>query len=73
MLLQPGLEAADAAGAKTYVEASPAGFPLYLKHGWEQVDEMVVDMRPYGGDGIEHQPLLIREPGAGSRLGKAEG
>ena len=36
------------------------------------MDEMVIDMRPYGR-GIEHNPFLIREPGAGSRVGKVEG
>ena len=71
-LILPGLVDADRAGAQTYVEASPAGLPLYLRHGWEQVDEMVLDMRPYGGDGMEHQPFLMREPGAGSKLGKRD-
>ena len=72
MLIRPGLEAADEAGAQTYIEASPSGLPLYLRHGWEQVDEMVIDMTPYGGHGIAHQPFLMREPGAGSKLGKTE-
>lgn len=73
MLIRPGLEAADKAGAQTYIEASPFGLPLYLRHGWEQVDEMVIDTRPYGGHGVEHQPFLMREPGAGSKLGKTDG
>lgn len=73
MLIRPGLEAADKAGAQTYIEASPFGLPLYLRHGWEQVDEMVIDTRPYGGHEIEHQPFLMREPGAGSKLGKTDG
>ena len=59
-----GLKEADEAGAQTYIEASPAGLPLYLKYGWKIVDEMVIDMRPYGGNGIEHNPFLMREPGA---------
>ena len=63
-LLRPGLEEADKAGAQTYIEASPAGLPVYLKYGWKIVDEMVIDMRPYGGHGVEHQPFLMREPGA---------
>ena len=70
MLIKPGLEAADKAGAKTYIEASPSGLPLYMKHGWEPVDEMVIDMRPHGGHQIEHQKLLIREPNAPNKLGE---
>ena len=62
-LLQLGLEEADKARAQTYIEASPAGLPVYLKYGWKAVDEMVIDMRPYGGHGVEHQPFLMREPG----------
>ena len=64
MLLAPGLADVDAAGAQVYIEASPAGLPVYLKHGWKPVDEMLIDMRPYGGHAVEHQPFLMREPGA---------
>ena len=61
-LIAPGLEAADKAGAQAYIEASPSGLPLYLKHGWEPVDELVIDMKPHGGEGIRRQKFLIREP-----------
>lgn len=65
-LIQRGLEEADEAGAKTYIEASPAGLPVYMKYGWEVVDDLAIDMRPYGGNGVEHNPCLLREPGAGN-------
>ena len=65
-LIAPGLEAADRAGAKAYVEASSKGLPLYLKYGWVPVDEMVIDLTPYGGEGIARQKFLMREPGVGS-------
>ena len=64
-LLAPGLADADAAGAQTYIEASPAGLPVYLKYGWKPVDELAIDMKPYTGGGIERNTLLMREPGAG--------
>ena len=67
-LIRRGLEAADKDGAQTFIEASPAGLPLYLKHGWEPVDELVIDMRPHGGEGIEVNPSLMREPNAPSKL-----
>ena len=65
MLIRPGLADADRAGAQTYIEASPDGLPLYLKHGWAPVDEMVLDMGKHGagssGGGVEVMPFLMRE------------
>ena len=72
MLIRPGLEAADKAGAKTYIEASSKGLGLYLKHGWEPVDELVIDMGQYGGEGVEKEKMLVREPNAPSKLGKVQ-
>ncbi len=69
MLIRPGLAAADKDGAQTFIEASPAGLPLYLRHGWEPVHEMVIDMRPHGGTGIEVMPMLMREPNVPNNLG----
>ncbi|CAF9919151.1 MAG: hypothetical protein ALECFALPRED_000983 [Alectoria fallacina] len=66
MLIRPGLDDADRAGAQTYIEASPDGLPLYLKHGWAPVDEMVLDMEKYGaGSGVEVMPFLMREANCG--------
>jgi GNAT superfamily N-acetyltransferase len=39
MLLKYGLEKADKEGRKAYIEATPAGLPLYKKLGWVVVDE----------------------------------
>ena len=50
-------------GARTYLESSAVGVPLYLKHGFKQVDDVLIDMRPYGGTGIESEKCMIREPG----------
>ena len=72
ILIRPGLEAADKAGAKTFIEAFSFGLPLYLKHGWEPVDEMVIDIRPHGGHKVTRQKLLIREPKAGNKEGKVD-
>ncbi|KAL9134539.1 MAG: hypothetical protein Q9175_004275 [Cornicularia normoerica] len=74
MLIRPGLEDADKAGAQTYIEASPDGMPLYLKHGWEPVDKMVIDMGKHGaGSGVEVMPCLMREANAPNKLGKKIG
>lgn len=73
MLIRPGLEAADKADAQTYIEASPSGLPLYLKFGWEPVDEMVIDLGKYGGKDIEHRCMLMREAHAPNKLGRNVG
>lgn len=71
MLIRPGLEDADKAGAQTYIEASPDGLPLYLKHGWEPVDNMVIDMGTHeAGSGVEVMPFLMREANAPNKVGK---
>ena len=62
MLLTPGLELADKDNAKTFIQASPKGVNLYLKHGWVAVDEIILDFSPYGGEKEVKTALLIREP-----------
>jgi len=61
-LLRPVLELADKDRAKTYIQASKEGLGLYLKHGWVEVDEIVMDFSPYGGPEKVRTALLIREP-----------
>ena len=63
-LIRLGLEEADRLGARTYIEASPAGLPVYLRYGWRPVEEKLLDLRPYGCEGIEHHLFLMREPSA---------
>jgi len=62
LLLKHGMALADADGAKTYLEASPAGFPLYRRLGWTQIDQIVTDLGQYGGSGIRTSVCMIREP-----------
>lgn len=59
------MEAADRDGARTYIEASQNGFPLYKRLGWVEFDAVVVDTMPFGGRGLEPTRLMWREPGAG--------
>ncbi len=61
--MRQGLAVADELGARTYLESSQAGAPLYLKLGFKQVDDILVDMRPYGGTKVESEKCMIREPG----------
>ncbi|OBT71905.1 hypothetical protein VF21_09198 [Pseudogymnoascus sp. 05NY08] len=62
MLLTPVLEQADKENAKAFVQGSVQGVGLYLKHGWEEVDEILMDYSPYGGARDVKTALLVREP-----------
>lgn len=63
LLVQEGLAVADKHNAKTFIEASPKGLGLYLKHGWKPVDEIVIDMTEHGGSGVKRETCLMRQPG----------
>ena len=62
LLLEHGLALADRDCARTYIEASQYGFPLYKKYGWVEFDAIVVDTKPHGGNGLESTMLMWREP-----------
>ena len=66
MLIRQGLAEADKHNAKSYIEASPAGLQLYQRHGWRQIDEILIDMRPFGGDYVASEKCLLRQPRGGS-------
>lgn len=72
MLIQQGLRAADEAHANTFIEATPMGLPLYKRHGWEEVDELAIDMRKYGGGEVAKEMLLVR-PARGEGGGEGGG
>ena len=59
-LVEWGLALADAHQLPTYVESTPAGLPFYLKHGFEKVDTMEIDLRPWGRDHVQEHTILIR-------------
>lgn len=65
ILVREGLAAADHDKARTYIEASPAGLELYKRFGWKEVEQIQIDMKPYGGTGLAAEVCLIREPGGG--------
>ncbi|KAF6241891.1 hypothetical protein HO173_000603 [Letharia columbiana] len=63
LLIRGGLAMADEVGGRVYLESSAVGMPLYLKHGFKPVDDILIDMRPYGGTGIASEKCMMREPG----------
>ena len=62
LLIGHGLKFADKDKARTYIEATAAGIGLYKRWGWKEVDEVLLDMRPHGGDDIVSTKLMFREP-----------
>lgn len=67
-LISAGLALADAHHLPTYVEATPVGLGLYLKHGFEKVDTLTVDLRPWGHPIVQEHTILIRPAAPASPL-----
>ncbi|KAH7330166.1 hypothetical protein BKA65DRAFT_52964 [Rhexocercosporidium sp. MPI-PUGE-AT-0058] len=63
-LLTHILAIADQENRRCYIEATKAGHPVYFRLGFRDVDELKVDLRPYGGDFVGVNTLMIREPQA---------
>lgn len=61
MLLEHVLAKVDKEGKNAYLEASAKGLGLYLKHGWKEIDEMLIDTKPYGGYAIEVEKIMFRD------------
>ncbi|OJJ50305.1 hypothetical protein ASPZODRAFT_128925 [Penicilliopsis zonata CBS 506.65] len=61
-MLEWGIERANRAGVRIYLEATEAGYPLYLRRGWTVVDELVMDWSPYGGKGVTKLTMMVKEP-----------
>lgn len=62
LLIAHGLDLVDKQNAKAYIQASPQGLGLYLKHGWKEVERLVFDLSPYGGPKGVKTVLMVREP-----------
>ncbi|EEP82536.1 predicted protein [Uncinocarpus reesii 1704] len=62
--LKWGMDKADELGARIYLESTPAGYPVYLKYGWDLVEECVIDYTRFGGAGSQTFLLMIRNPRA---------
>ncbi|PLB54768.1 acyl-CoA N-acyltransferase [Aspergillus steynii IBT 23096] len=60
-LLQWGMEIADAQDARIYLEATLDGYPLYLKHGWRPLQDLVLDFAPFGGKGTAKYIIMMRD------------
>jgi GNAT superfamily N-acetyltransferase len=61
-LLEWGIKIADTVKTRIYLEATSAGLSLYRKHGWQVVEELVLDLEPFGEGEEELFTLMLREP-----------
>ncbi|KAJ6025051.1 hypothetical protein N7540_005848 [Penicillium herquei] len=49
LLVAFGVHKADELSLPAYTEASPEGLELYVKHGFQEVDRVTVDLEKWGG------------------------
>ncbi|KAJ5569489.1 uncharacterized protein N7459_008919 [Penicillium hispanicum] len=61
-MLRWGMSKADAWQRRIYLEATAAGYPLYLKLGWKPVEEISLDFTQYGAKGLDTFVIMIRDP-----------
>ena len=59
-LCQEGLRIADGEKLPAWLEASALGRKLYKKLGFEDVQELSIDLSKYGGEGIDHHLCMLR-------------
>lgn len=62
MLLNWGTEIAQKHGVPAFLEASPAGLPVYQKAGFQEVDRFVFDLEKYGGEGKRAYVQMLKYP-----------
>ena len=66
MIVKWGCDKADELGLPAYLEATAAGHPIYLKAGFEKIDEVVIDCDRWtgglgpGGTGKHRYTMLFR-------------
>lgn len=62
MLVKWGTDIADRQGITAHLDASPDGYGLYKKHGFEDNLSWDFDMEPWGERGTARTVWMIRQP-----------
>ena len=68
MIVKWGCDQADSLGLPAYLEATAAGHSIYLKQGFEEIDEAVIDCDKWvgglgpGRTGKHRYTMLYRPP-----------
>lgn len=62
MLVQHVADEAAKLGLPVFIEGNEAGRPLYHKCGFEDIEQLKVDMRPFGGPGFHESWSMRKNP-----------
>ncbi|MCJ1475950.1 hypothetical protein MMC13_004614 [Lambiella insularis] len=62
LLLTWGIEQARTLNVPIFLTASHAGFPLYRKHGFQSVDEIVIDVSSVTSEKYSHIAMVLPAP-----------
>ncbi|KAL4971018.1 GNAT family N-acetyltransferase [Aspergillus stella-maris] len=60
-LLTWGIERAEKAGKRIYLEATSEGYPVYVKSGWRALARVEIDYERWGGVGTQALTLMARD------------
>ncbi|PTU22680.1 hypothetical protein P175DRAFT_0555346 [Aspergillus ochraceoroseus IBT 24754] len=62
VILNWGIQQADASGAKIFLESSPQAHRLYTKYGWRDIDQSMINLGHFGGKGLYPLTIMVRDP-----------
>jgi GNAT superfamily N-acetyltransferase len=62
MLIKWGCDIAQEHGVPAFLEATPAGLPVYQKSGFREVEKFEIDLEKYGGVGRRVNVQMIKYP-----------
>lgn len=60
MIVKWGLEELERTGGRSWIKSTLMAVKLYEKFGWKQVEELRLDLAPYGGVGEEFISFMCR-------------
>lgn len=66
MLVSEFTRMADEKGLSAYVEGTQAGVGLYRKHGFREIDQLQLDLKPADGPEVFHTCMV--RPAKGQRV-----
>lgn len=63
MLVKSGIEQADKLGLDIFLVAMGGNaLGMYKQHGFEQLDGLVQDLKPWGAEGVYETYILVKHP-----------
>lgn len=68
LLIRDGFAVADEHNLPVWLEASPRGYRVYKKLGFQDVEEFEMDLTKYGGKTIDRSVGMIRPVGGAATV-----